>query len=244
VPIKEFTPDDTKKLCWAALEIGKLVEREISYRGSHSKDDPIPLTALEFYRIPISGLSFVDDLRQRRGDANKIKVHVDHHIQNSLYTMHLEDVRFASRIKGHRSYLARLGERHEGFVRGNLAIWFYLLSLQLDLNKPVDQEGDASKRDSIRDFNSLRCNLHQFQQSVRNIGKQVVEKQPKGAFAPQFWLSDEDDTFFKQTGNILIGDTRFASPAFFSHEPTIEESPIEESTIKKLQERILTNLKN
>ena len=36
VPVREFSPDDTKKLCWAALEIGKLVEREISYRANRA----------------------------------------------------------------------------------------------------------------------------------------------------------------------------------------------------------------
>ena len=44
VPVVNFTQEDTRKLCWAALEIGKLIEREISYRANQS-DDPIPLTA-------------------------------------------------------------------------------------------------------------------------------------------------------------------------------------------------------
>jgi hypothetical protein len=229
-PVREFSTDDTKKLCWAALEIGKLVEREISYRANHAAE-PIPLTAMEFFRIPISDLCFVDDLQKRRADTRKVNVHIDYRIQNTLYTMHMQDaVRFKSRIKDNRSFLARLGERHEGFVRGNLAIWLYLLSLIKFEKKPADAVPATGKNE----FDSFLDDLVKFRESI----KTAIPEKLSDHFAP-----DVDGAFLEKNGDKLIGDTRFASP------PLSEFAKFEENLAARiqelyLQEKVFNNLWN
>ena len=227
VPIREFTPEDTKKLCWAALEIGKLVEREISYRANHS-DDPIPLTAMEFYRIPISDLSFVDGLQARRANAKKVKVHIDHHLQNTLYTMRMQDsIQFKSRVKSHRSYLGRLGERHEGFVRGNLAVWFYLLSLSL-LKMP-----NRAKDTELRLF---RKALSLFGKDVERLLKQGSEIDP----AIRKNTATNISRLAGQLAKIL-GDARFGSPPF--SEIRNIRGKRRRLRLKSLQRRVVRNLR-
>ena len=212
LPIMEFSLEDTHKLCWAALEIGKLVERQITYRANRS-EDPIPLTAMEFFRIPISDLSFVDDLRKRRADAEQAESHIKHHIQTTLYTMHIQDaVQLKSRIKDFRSYLGRLGERHEGFVRGNLAIWFYLL-YQTDALKPLEktteESGDRGEREGEA-FRKFASALEEFGQGIDKL----LEKHSKasGDLDPQ--LREFPQAFVKENLHKIIGDTRFVSPPF------------------------------
>lgn len=238
VPIAEFTPEDTRKLSWAALEVGKLIEREISYRANSSHDDPIPLTAMEFYRIPISDLSFVDEMRNRRADAQKVTEHIRHHIQNRLYYMHMQNaVQLKTRVKGHRSYLSRLGERHEGFVRGNLAIWFYLLSITrpveeclTNLPRAVEHNGPArwtaGKSQEHRDTIDFPTFLHELK-----AFRDFVDKAAGG-------LGTNNKEFFAKNFSGLIGDTRFVSPPFPPERP---ESLL---TIKNLQDILLKNLMN
>lgn len=128
IPVPDFTDVDTTKLSWAALEIGKLIECEISYRANRHKY-PIPLTAMEFQRIPISDLSFVDELRERHEKAAEVQGRIDHYFQDMIRNLNVEDrVRYTSRVKDYRSYLARIGERHEGLIRGSIAVWFYILA--------------------------------------------------------------------------------------------------------------------
>lgn len=163
VPVEEFRDDDTLKLSWASFEIGKLIEREISYRANRSKD-PIPLTAMEFFRIPISDFSFVDDLRSRRSGLESNQHFLDHHIESLISDMKMRGaIDYTSRVKEYRSTLLRLGERYEGYVRGNIAIWVYLLSIATEQEfKKTNGEADIlellssfkKKVDSVNpDFN-------------------------------------------------------------------------------------------
>jgi hypothetical protein len=201
LPVSEFTAEDTRKLCWAALEIGKLVEREISYRANQS-GDPIPLTAMEFYRVPISDLCFVDDMRSRRRAAGQVKVHLDHHVQHGLNTLHMSDaVKFTSRLKEHGSYLRRLGERHEGFVRGNLAIWFYLLILAVN---EETKEQKAALRSGGTDLANFLNALDAFQKAVERLDLSVVRAEAL------------DKKFFTENHSQILGDARFNSPPFGS----------------------------
>jgi len=231
LPVREFSQDDTKKLCWAALEIGKLIEREISYRANRSAE-PIPLTAMEFFRIPISDLCIVDDLQKRRADAKKVNVHIDYRIQNTLYTMHMQDaVRFESRVKDHRSHLARLGERHEGFVRGNLAIWFYLLALTNSIRTPRTPEYSAPKvhRADVNNFEVFGQNLVSLRES---IDKAFSEEELAEL------LDQNDQRWFEQNCGELIGDTRFASPPLLEFKTALPEY------LRGLRTRVCNNLRN
>ena len=232
-PVREFNTDDTKKLCWAALEIGNLVERQISYRASHS-EDPIPLTAMEFNRIPIGDLCFVDDLRKRRDDAQKVHVHIDHHIQNLLHTMHIrEAVRYTSRIKGHRSYLARLGERHEGFVRSNLAIWLYLLSLTDLVTTRGSKEAD-----------SFPGKLLQFGKQLEGKIVKINGNPLEDSRARPLLLSDAHKRFFEDHGHDVIGDTRFATPPFADYRAKARDRKGLKGFLENLKVRIFKNLLN
>lgn len=148
LPLPGFEESDSHKLSWAAFEIGKLIEREISYHANRS-DDAIPLTAMEFHRIPISDLSFVDDLRKRRTSLSSVQENFDYHVKYLIRDMKMmESIRYASRIKSYRSALLRFGERHEAYVRGNIAIWVYLLSLLFE-----DQGGRPYKEEKVGNKN-------------------------------------------------------------------------------------------
>ena len=128
-PVKEFDLEDTHKLTWAAFEIGKLIERQIAYRGNRS-DDPMPLTALEFSKIPISDMSFVDNLRSRRTRLKEIGGNIDIYLKDVYFQMGMgSDIAYSSRIKEYRSYFDRMRERFDAYYRGNLALWAYLLFL-------------------------------------------------------------------------------------------------------------------
>ena len=216
LPIPNFQLEDTHKLCWAALEIGKLIEREISYRANRSTP-PIPLTATEFYRIPISDLSFVDDLRKRRSDAERVENHIKHNIQNTLFTMGLDKtVRITNRVKKCDSYLARIGERHQGFVRGNLAIWFYLLSYshvvegaRNKAQEESDRTGTTSvaRNDDKDEFKEFLDSLNTFREEV---DKSIKNLHITGGEKENFINSIK--TFVQGNCDSLIGDTRFGSP--------------------------------
>ena len=128
LPIPEFPADHAKTLTWAAREVANLVQKEIVFRGNRASAS-MPLTAVDFERLPISDLSFVDDLTSRITRAESIKPNIDHHFQNMLTDWKMvPTVHYVSRVKDGCSHLDRLGERHEGLVRGALAVWFFLLS--------------------------------------------------------------------------------------------------------------------
>ncbi len=178
IPVNDFSPEDTHKLSWAAFEIGKLIEREISYKANRS-DDPMPLTAMEFFRIPISDLSFVDDLRNRRNGLKRIQKNFDHQIEELIYDMSFNEfIRYKSRIKEYRSALLRLGERYEGYVRGNMAIWVYLLSLIVEKDYETEVDSTLKKiqavvRTDIKDSDILN-------EENRKILKDKLKNDMKG----------------------------------------------------------------
>jgi len=203
LPVAEFTDEDTRKLCWAALEIGNLIEREISYRANRA-DDPMPLTAMEFDRIPISDLSFVDDLRHRREDAIRIKNNIDHYVQNAIHLMGMQDtVRYESRVKEYRSYLARIGERCEGRLRGSIATWLYLLSLLLR-GKRTPYEGFTGPLDT-------------FRQTVEDAVKRLPGKPAPDRSLPTARDLSAIRRFVSsyirpRANNRILGDLRFDTP--------------------------------
>jgi len=211
-PVTPFSPEDTYKLKWAAYEIGKLVEREISYRANRHHD-PIPLTAMEFYRIPISDLSFVDDLRSRRNRLGKIADNIDVYLKNMIFQMEMTDeVEYSSRIKGYRSMFQRLGERFEGYVRGNIAIWVFLLSFALEndngsctknfkVNKKLMDKGEK-KGEAKKNSGLVFCeDLKKFRESI----EESLDK-PIFSIPDSFCRVD-------QLGEIY-GDLKFDSPSF------------------------------
>jgi len=154
LPFPEFDPVDSEMLSWAAHEVANLVRLEIVYRGNRH-ERPMPLTDAEFDRLPISDLSFVDDLRDRVERAGAVKPNIDHHIHNMLNDWKMTPtVACESRVKNSRSYLERLGERYEGRVRGSLAVWFFLLGA---LPRNDDDEGTVSTQ------------LRQFTERVREF---------------------------------------------------------------------------
>ncbi len=159
LPKPRFSAEDSHKLSWAAFELGKLIEREISYRANYN-EDPIPLTAMEFFRIPISGLNFVDDLRARHKRAFDVREHVDHLLKSLVGELGLSaQVMQSSRVKDYRSYLLRLGERYEGYVRGQVALWLYLLATVLNTESQPKSPVDVEYKEFIE-------NLEEFQKEV------------------------------------------------------------------------------
>jgi hypothetical protein len=227
LPIEPFSPEDTYKLKWAAYEIGKLMEREISYRANRH-DDPIPLTAMEFYRIPISDLSFVDDLRTRRINLERIADNIDVYLKNIIFDMEMTDeVDYSSRIKGYRSMFLRIGERFEGYVRGNIALWVFLLSLTVEGKKNKFLERIKINKKEGEDFYN---NLMNFRDNVKE------------------WLgesSSEIDACCKKEVQKdlaidIYGDLKFDSPPFLDYRniETIHEGKTLLEKIKIIIENI------
>lgn len=215
LPIGDFTTEDAHMLSWAALEVGKLVEREISYRASRFKNS-IPLTAMEFYRAPISDLSFADELNRMYEKTERIKSNIDHHVKNLFYTEKMQNtVRYSSRIKKHNSYLSRLGERHDGFTRGNLAIWLFLISL-------LDEESSVILSDDLRKFGD-------------SIEKAICHARGGDAVLNEDNLN-RTKAFFKKYHNQIIGDMCFnTGPLFETSDPKV---------LKKMGNPLLNNLFN
>lgn len=208
IPIPEFKMEDAQKLGWAAYEIGKLIEREISYHANRSSD-PMPLTAMEFYRIPISDLSFVDDLRKRRRSIENTKGNLDVYLNNLITDMHMNDsgVNYSSRIKEYRSYFQRIGERFEGHVRGNLAIWVYLLSIlkkRLRLNHPIFEKM-LPNLDNSSAFHSKK---ESFGSALDAFNDQV------GQAISTFFSENRLLDFSKIGFEYYKGDLRFDAPPF------------------------------
>jgi hypothetical protein len=130
-PIPKFTVHDAWWLSWAALEIGKLIERQISYRGTNISPT-VPLTAMDFFRVPISDLSFVDALRSQYKDAETVKGMLEYHIPNHCRELDLEvTLEHNCRVKNFRSYLERLGQEHRAHYDALIATWLYILHLRL-----------------------------------------------------------------------------------------------------------------
>ena len=172
LPQAEFSAPDTRKLSWAALEIGKLIEREIAYRANHSRN-PMPLTAMEFYRIPISHLCFVDDLRKRRQRGIPVQADLDRRIRSILEDSQLApSTRYLSRVKEYRSLLGRLGERYEGLIRGNLALGFLLLYFRRG-----ELASATGAEESCPELEDFRARLESFGQIVEPIFEKILRRE-------------------------------------------------------------------
>jgi hypothetical protein len=126
-PVPSFSVADSWKLSWAALEIGKLIERQISYRGTHVAPT-VPLTSDDFFRIPISDLSFVDAVRRQYASAEAADAALEYHIPNICRQLGLTwGITVGSRVKGLRSYFDRIGQSHRAHHDALLALWSYIL---------------------------------------------------------------------------------------------------------------------
>jgi len=251
LPIAEFTTDDARKLSWAALEIGKLIEREISYRGNRSSEDPMPLTALEFYRIPVSNLSFVDDLRTRRSYCHRIQENVDYHLKKLLVDVGIhQHIDYSSRVKEYRSLLLRLGERYAGYRRGNLAVWLYLLSLsrgQKWQTADPDERSHRSAEQQWSDEDKARLDeflsaLDTFETRVNTAIRELDVRTPHEPSAEGRSLRDVQVAYERRLEHLrlvsrrpILGDLKFDSPP-------VDWISGEDGQLRQAVTRVLSNL--
>ncbi len=204
--IPEFTETDTHKLGWAAYEMGRLIEREISYRANRH-DDPMPLTAMEFCRIPISDLSFVDNLRRRRQDAIRVASTVDAQLRALASEMRMDaDVQYTSRIKEYRSYLQRLGERYEGYYRGNLTFWLYVLAVAAP--EQSRQAFPSAGKGRARRFGEILKDLRTSVQAAI-VAAERVPGRPSGKSLD---MLEEFESRIKRGRRTWLADLRLISP--------------------------------
>lgn len=223
-PIPKFTINDAWWLSWAALEIGKLIERQISYRGSNLSPT-VPLTAMDFFRVPISDLSFVDTLRTQYKAAETVKGMLEYHIPNHCRELNLEvTLEHNCRVKNFRSYLERLGQEHRAYYDALIAIWLYILWLSLDpktervLTRALVDHKKTCKEQYLRKgldyFSNLsHCKMlyEQTTSIVENLKK--FDKALRDVCANESVLfSKEDVRWLQNSGDRVIGDLSFAAP--------------------------------
>jgi hypothetical protein len=202
LPMTFFNVEDALKLSWAALEIGKLIERQIAYRGNHSRPH-IPLTAMEFYRLPISSLGFVDDLRRQHGDAQRVENHLQYQLKNEMAHLGFErSVVATPRIKEFRSYFERLGERFMALEVSELAVWLHVLSvMRLEVQENAKAQEFASK---IRGFKAALNGL-------KRLAGSRVEMRAGWLTNEQEWSAILFDPR-RRPQDSLLGDLCFESP--------------------------------
>jgi len=225
VPVPAFTDEDTRLLTWAAFEIGKLIERRIAYHANRGRD-PLPLTSIEFFRLPISGVCFVDDLKQRRIHAERVKNHLDHYLWNLVFDTHFNDhqeyVRYRSRIKGSGNYLTRLGERWAGYVNGSMAVYFYLLAKSLkDLGDPEEVFKSLTEKEKKKAKGFLDA-----LETLAAACEKSVDRQDDVAFGE---LTKEDRVILNdnELGSAMgswVGDVNFLSPPLPTTFDNVEEA--------------------
>src|SRR5437763_10023558 len=186
-PVPSFSVADSWKLSWAALEIGKLIERQISYRGTHVAPT-VPLTSDDFFRIPISDLSFVDAVRRQYASAEAAEAALKYHIPNLCRHLGLTwGIAVGSRVKGLRSYFDRIGQSHRAHHDALLALWSYIFVRRLTRDDQLNK-----LRTSARKLTELFCKLATLiEQLLADEWKKELGK----------WL-DED----------VLPDIRFAAP--------------------------------
>jgi len=236
-PLPQFTADDTRKLSWAACEIGKVIERHISYRANRA-DDPIPLTALDFFHIPIGDLSFVDELRTRRQDLEKVRGAIDVSLKGVISEMGFDNgVEYKARVKPYRSYLQRIGERHRAHRQGNVAIWLYLLSLLIKgegksdacdraFRAAAEKIGDATAGDRFL------AGLEKLRNCVRHVIG-LGREEPTGSDGPAHSADVcSYEQFFMKEHLRILGDLKFEAPPAF----------VAEKFLPKAEKALLSNL--
>lgn len=187
-PVPSFSLADSWKLSWAALEIGKLIERQISYRGTHVAPT-VPLTSDDFFRIPISDLSFVDAVRHQYESAEAAESALEYHIPNLCRHLGLTwGITVGSRVKGLRSYFDRIGQSHRAHHDALLALWSYILVQKLTGDQRKKLQKSAPRLTDL------------FFKLEKLIESQLAEDWKRDLAK---WL-DED----------VLPDIRFAAPAF------------------------------
>lgn len=192
-PVPCFSVADSWKLSWAALEIGKLIERQISYRGTHVAPT-VPLIADDFFRIPISDLSFVDSVRQQEEDAQASRNALQYHLPNLCRDLGLTwGITHGSRVKGLRSYFDRLGQSHRAYHDALLAVWSYIFVRKLKL-KPGD-------------LRRLRQRVPDLAKRLSELAKRIETLLKGTAFDD--WQAGLD-TWLRHPG--VFPDLRFAAP--------------------------------
>lgn len=224
-PIPAFTINDAWWLSWAALEIGKLIERQISYRGTNLSPT-VPLTAMDFFRVPISDLSFVDALRNQHKAAEAIQGMLQYYIPNHCRELNLDvKLEHHCRVKEFRSYLERLGQEHRAHYDSLIAIWLYVLNMRLGeltetklSNKREAHLGHCVSEylpDSLVDrFSNLDHCKALYDQTIA-----LVKDVKEFCQAIEDVCEDKDILFtrdqikwLRKVGNQVLGDLKFAAP--------------------------------
>ena len=224
-PIPKFTISDAWWLSWAALEIGKLIERQISYRGTNLSPT-VPLTAMDFFRVPISDLSFVDALRDQYKAAEAVQNMLQYHIPNRCRELNLDaKLEHHYRIKDFRSYLERVGQGHRAHYDALISTWLYLLFLRLEditadkLRDRLKDHASTSKyylsKDLVGHFSNFeQCELL-YEQAIALIDglkafKEAIEKICKDSKFTIF--SNKTRDWFCKNADRILGDLKFSAP--------------------------------
>jgi hypothetical protein len=221
--LPNFGVADAMKLSWAAVEIGKLIERQVSYRGNHL-EPAVPLTAVEFARLPISSLSFVDDLRSQYLEAEGVRDRLQYYLRNEVHHLgFVRSVNLSTRIKPWRSYLERLGERHPRLENAIVILWLYLLGL-------LDRRGNLRK--SVPDLMEFGACLYQFTKMLERLWRlskkaHFIPLADRGAIA-------DIRKYFPHCAHDVSGDLTF-------HAPLLEVEN-ELTTLKHARDNVLLNL--
>jgi hypothetical protein len=224
-PIPKFSISDAWWLSWAALEIGKLIERQISYRGTNISPT-VPLTAMDFFRVPISDLSFVDALRGQYKAAETVKGMLEYHIPNHCRDLDLElTLEHNCRVKNFRSYLERIGQEHRAYYDALIGTWLYILCLRLGartervLNKAINKHKqkciEEHLRDGLEDYFSnlnqcvglykqagaLAANLNRFYRALKTLCE-----------SDSVLFTRKDIRWLRNSGPNVFGDLKFGAP--------------------------------
>lgn len=224
-PIPRFSISDAWWLSWAALEIGKLIERQISYRGTNISPT-VPLTAMDFFRVPISDLGFVDALRDQYNAAETVRGMLEYHIPNHCRDLNLEvTVEHNSRVKSFRSYLERIGQEHRAYYDSIIATWLYILCLRLGgrtervlstaIKKHKQKCVEQHLREGLQDYFSnvnqcvglydqageLAANLKRFYRALKAL-----------CDSESVLFTRNDIKWLRTNGREVFGDLKFAAP--------------------------------
>ena len=224
-PIPRFSISDAWWLSWAALEIGKLIERQISYRGTNVSPT-VPLTAMDFFRAPISDLGFVDALRDQYNAAETVRGMLEYHIPNHCRDLNLEvTLEHNSRVKSFRSYLERIGQEHRAYYDSIIATWLYILCLRLGartqrvlhtaIKKHKQKCIEHHLRDGLEDYFSnvnqciglydqagdLAANLKRFYWALKALCE-----------SESVLFTRDDIKWLRNKGRKVFGDLKFAAP--------------------------------
>ncbi len=247
--VDNFGGNDALMVSWAAVEIGKLIERQISYRGNHLQP-AVPLTAMEFCRLPISSLSFVDDVRTQYIEGLGVREQLLHHLRNEIHLLGFDrSIGLTARVKEFRSYFERLSERHPKVEHAIVTVWLYLLAF-LDIRiigTGHEQQKDVEEaRGFIDDLKVLPDLLRSLPWRAEYEAKadRAVESTADGLTAPQaitIVALEKIKAYFLKHGSELWGDLLFLSPFLDIHQ---EQSTHNNRTASHLDNALHSLLQN